>query len=162
LKLAIYGNVGILVETGIAFETRFRCSTVSDDSEIVLEKTDTPLDAYRGIVMLKSMGLALGYFDEFAVGDTGIGPMGREMIGIELKETVAQAGHTTNDNMFAAFATFFEIIHGSPEEIDIGNGSEIAHASGRRSGNSGRRNVGGDDALQTAHNDIFQMPRHVL
>ena len=69
---------------------------------------------------------------------------------------------TADNDMFAAFATEFEFVHSAPEKIEGVNGSEVTHSSGGRRGNSGRRNVGRDDILQTAHNDIFQMPRHVL
>ena len=162
MQFAVDGYVGVLVETGIGFESGFRCSTAFEDGEVMLEETDTPFDTYRGVVVLKSVRLALGKFDEFAVRYAGFGPMRREMVGIELEKAVAQMGITADDHMFAAFATEFEFVHSAPEKIEGVNGSEVAHSSGGRRGNSGRRNVGRDDILQTAHNDIFQMPRHVL
>ena len=162
LKFAVNGNVGVLVETGVAFETGFGLGAAYANGEVVLEETEFPLESGTGGVVFKGVSYTLGGFDEFAICDAGIGPMGREMVGIELEETVSEAGHTANDDMFAALATYFEIVHRSPEEIDIGNGSEIAHAPSRRSGNSRRRNVRSNDALQTVHYDIFQMACHVL
>ena len=158
MEFAVDGYVGILVETGIGFESRFGCCTALDNGEVMLEETDTPFDAYRGIVMFEGMSLTLGDFDKFTVGYTGFGPMCREMVGIELEEAVAHMRITADDDMFATFATEFEIIHGTPEEFDGSNGSEIAHTSGWRSRKSGRRNVRRDEILQTSHNDIFQMP----
>ena len=137
LQLAVDGDVGILVETGVALESGFGCSTAFDNGEVMLEETDTPFDANRGIVMFEGMCLALGDFDQFAVGYAGFGPMRREMVGIELEETVSHMGITADDDMFTAFATEFEIVHGAPEEFDGSNGSEIAHTSGGRSGKSG-------------------------
>ena len=87
--------------------------------------------------MFKGMGLALGKLDEFAVRYAGLGPMRREMVSIELEEAVPKMRITTDDDMFAAFATEFEIVHRSPEKINKVIGSEVAHTSGGRSGKSG-------------------------
>ena len=123
----------------------------------MLEETKFPFKPGTRGVVLKSVGYTLGGFDEFAVGDASGRPCLGEMVGIELEETVSEAGHTADDDMFTAFAAYFEIVHRSPEEIDIGNGSEIAHSTRRASGNSRRRNVGSNEVLQTGHYDIFQM-----
>ena len=86
MEFAVDGYVGILVETGIGFESGFGCSTAFNDGEIMLEETDTPFDANRGIVMFQGMSLALGKFDEFAVSYAGFGPMCRKMVSVELEE----------------------------------------------------------------------------
>ena len=102
MEFAVDGNVGILIETGVAFEARFGLGVSFDFGEVMLEETDMPLQAGTGGVVLKGVGLALGEFDELAVGYAGIGPMGREMVRIELEETVSEARHTANDDMLAA------------------------------------------------------------
>ena len=157
LEFAVNGNVGVLVETGVAFETGFGLGAAYANGEVMFEKTKFPLEAGTGGVVLESVGYTLGGFDEFAIGYASGRPVGREMVGVELEEAVSEAGHTADDDMFAAFAAYFEIVHRSPEEIDIGNGSEIAHSTRRASGNSRRRNVGSNEVLQTGHYDIFQM-----
>jgi hypothetical protein len=157
LKFAVDGDVGILVETGVAFKTGFGLGAAYTNGEVVLEETEFPFESGTGGAVFEGMSYTLGGFDEFAIGYASGRPMGREMVGIELEETVSEAGHTADDDMLAALAAYFEIVHRSPEEIDIGNGSEIAHSTRRASGNSRRRNVGSNEVLQTGHYDIFQM-----
>ena len=157
LEFAVDGDVGILVETGIAFETGFGLGAAYANGEVVLEETEFPFEPGTGGVVFESMSYTLGGFDEFAIGYASGRPVGREMVGVELEETVPEAGHTADDDMFAAFAAYFEIVHRSPEEIDIGNGPKIAHSTRRASGNSRRRNIRSDEVLQTGHYDIFQM-----
>ena len=137
MEFAVDGNVGILVETGVAFETGFRLGAAFDYGEVMLEETDMPLQAGTGGVVLKGVGLALGDFDKFAICYAGFRPMCRKMVSIKLEKAVSHMRITADDNMFAAFATELEIVHGTPEEFDRGNGSKIAHTSGRRSGKSG-------------------------
>ena len=157
LEFAVDGDVGILVETGVAFKTGFGLGSANANGEVMFEETELPLESGTGSVVFEGMSYTLGGFDEFAICDASGRPMGREMVGVELEETVSEAGHTTDDDMFAALAAYFEIVHRSPEEIDIGNGPKIAHSTRRTSGNSRRRNVGSNEVLQTGHYDIFQM-----
>ena len=157
LEFAVNGNVGILVETGIAFETGFGLGAAYANGEVVLEETEFPFESGTGGVVFEGMSYTLGGFDEFAIRYASGRPCLGEMVSVELEETVSEVRHTADDDMFAAFAAYFEIVHRSPEEIDIGNGSEIAHSTRRASGNSRRRNIRSNEVLQTGHYDIFQM-----
>jgi hypothetical protein len=69
-KGTVNGDVRKLVETGVAFKARSGLLAASNDTEIMREEADSPLNAFVGKVMLKGMGLALGFFDEFAIRDT--------------------------------------------------------------------------------------------
>ena len=80
-------DVGILIEPGVPFHTRFGCGTASDDLEILVEEANMPFERGLGVVVLERVGLALGFFDEFAVRDAGGRPVGWEMVGVELVET---------------------------------------------------------------------------
>ena len=157
MEFAVDGNVGVLIEAGVAFETGFGLGAAYTNSEVMFEETKFPLEPGTGGVVLKGVSYTLGGFDEFAICDASGRPVGREMVGIELEKTVSEAGHTADDDMFAAFAAYLEIVHSSLEEIDIGNGSEIAHSTRGASGNSRRRNIRSDEVLQTGYYDIFQM-----
>ena len=84
LEGAVDADVGILVETGVTFEAGCGIFVAAEDIEIVLEKAQTPFEAFDRMVVLKGVRLALGLFDEFAVCDTCGRPMRREMVGIEL------------------------------------------------------------------------------
>ena len=79
------------------------------------------------------MSLALGFFDEFAVGNAGCGPVFREMVGIEFEESGTETRGAYDDTFFAGLS-FFDHIHGTPEHVDARIGTEIAHAFGVRSG----------------------------
>ena len=83
---AVDADVGILVETGVTFEAGRGIFMAAEDVEIVLEKAETPFEAFERVVMFEGVGLALGLFDEFAVCDTCARPVRREMVGIELVE----------------------------------------------------------------------------
>ena len=157
LKFAVDGDVGILVETGVAFKTGFGLGAAYANGEVMFEKTKFPFEAGTGGVVFEGMSYTLGGFDELAIRYASGRPCLGEMVGVELEETVSKAGHTADDDMFAALAAYLEVVHRSPKEIDIGNGSEIAHSTRRASGNSRRRNVGSNEVLQTGHYDIFQM-----
>ena len=85
-KGAIDGYIRELVETGVRFHARSGLLAAFDHTEIMREKAYSPLKAFVGKVMLKGMGLALGFFDEFAIRNTGFGPVLREVIGIEFVE----------------------------------------------------------------------------
>ena len=84
LEGAVDANIGILVETGVTFEAGRGIFMHAKDVEIVLEEAETPFEAFERVVVFEGMRLALGLFDEFAVCYTGIGPVCREMVGIEL------------------------------------------------------------------------------
>ena len=125
-----------MIETSIAFETGFGLLVGFENTEVMLEETDSPFDAYVGIVVLKGMGTALRHFDDFAVGYAGSRPGLGEMVGIELKHA-GTLGTMTDNDMFAAFAAFFEVIHGAPEGFIEFAGHKIAHSLGING--SGRR-----------------------
>jgi hypothetical protein len=76
------------------------------------------------------------------------------MVGIELQHA-GTLGTMTDNDMFAAFLTYFEVIHGSPEGFDGFARHEIAHPFGINRG--GRREFDESDtsARQTAHNHCF-------
>ena len=84
LEFAVDGDVGVLVETGVTFEAGRGIFVHAEDVEIVLEEAKTPFEAFERVVVFEGMRLALGLFDEFAICYAGIGPVCREMVGIEL------------------------------------------------------------------------------
>ena len=133
--MAIDGNEGILVEAGIGFEAGFGLGSVFEDVEVMTVETNTPFEGFEGVVMFECVGLALGFFDEFAVFDAGSGPMRREMVGVELENGVFGACITADDDVFFVFAAFSLVIYGSTVRSDGVNKHEIAYASGRRSRN---------------------------
>ena len=75
-----------MVETGVAFKARSGLLAASKDTEIMGEEAYSPFETFVRKVVFKGMGLALGFFDEFAVRDTGFGPVFREVVGIEFVE----------------------------------------------------------------------------
>ena len=113
LELAVDGYVGILVETGVGFEAGFGLGTAFEDRIIMVQETRAPFECGKGVVMLECMSLALGFFDEFAVGYAGCGPVFREMVGIEFEESGAETRGSYDDAFFAGLA-FFDHIHGTP------------------------------------------------
>ena len=70
-KGAIDGYIRELEKTGVRFHARSGLLAASKDTEIMGEETYSPFEAFVGKVMLKGMGLALGFFDEFTVRYTG-------------------------------------------------------------------------------------------
>ena len=122
LELAVDGDVGILVETGIGFETRFGLVSAFENTVVVLEETDSPFDAGMGVVVLQGVGLTLGFFDEFAVGYTAGRPGLGEMVGVELVETF-EARCTADNDVFAVFVTLFVGVHDTAVDFDIVNRS---------------------------------------
>ena len=135
MKLAIDGNEGILVEAGIGLEAGFRLGSVFEDVEVMTEETNTPFEGFEGVVVFECVGLALGFFDEFAVFDAGSGPMRREMVGIELENGVFSARITAYDDMFFVFSAFSLVIYGSTVRSDGIYEHKIAYTSGGRSRN---------------------------
>ena len=88
-----------------------------------------PLEAGTRGIVLKGVGSALGFFDEFAVGYAGCRPCLGEMVGIELEDFVL-ARIAAHDNMFAVFATFFDVIHGTAEVFDAHCGFKVTYSTG--------------------------------
>ena len=82
LEMTIDADVGILIETGIRLEARFGLGAAFVNREIMVKKTDSPLEGFDGLSMLKSMSTTLGLFDEFTVRYTGCRPSLREMVGV--------------------------------------------------------------------------------
>ncbi len=155
LELAIDGNEGILVEAGIGLEAGFGLGSAFEDVEVMTEETNTPFEGFEGMVVFEGVCLALGFFDEFAVFDTGSGPMRREMVGVELENGVFSARITAYDDVFFVFAAFFLEVHGSKEEIDVFHALKIAYASCGRSRNGGAWDVSSDDSVQTGKYACF-------
>jgi hypothetical protein len=81
-ELAVESYVGVLIETGVAFHARFGLGSAFEDPVIMEEETDTPLNANEGMVVFEGVGLALGFFDEFTVGDASSRPVCGDMVGI--------------------------------------------------------------------------------
>ena len=52
LELAVDGNVGILVETGVGFEAGFGSSAAFDDREIMVKEADSPFKGFGCMGML--------------------------------------------------------------------------------------------------------------
>ena len=66
-ELTEYGDIDIVIEAGIGFESGFGGSVAFDNGEIMVEETKFPFEGFGRMSVLKSMGLALGLLDEFAV-----------------------------------------------------------------------------------------------
>ena len=134
LELAVYADVGILVESGIAFEARFRLGTASEDPEIVLEEADLPLNGGVGMVMFECVGLALSFFDELTVGNTGSRPGLRKMVSIDLVNGSVSMPSADND-MFFVFLAFFEGIYLAGIAVDASGEDTITHSASVGCGN---------------------------
>ena len=140
LELAVDSNVGVLIETGIAFETGFGLGTAFDDREIMIKEAESPFEGFAGMSMLQSVGLALGLFDEFSISYAGCRPGLREMVGIELEKAVGLGHSADNDVLFVA-ATCFDGVHRAPVGFVEGYRHKIAHSSGARRGIGRERDV---------------------
>ena len=156
-KGAIDGDVRKLVKTGVAFKARSGLLSASKDTEIVREETYSPFEAFVRKVVFKGMGLALGFFDEFAVRDTGFGPVFREVVSIEFVEAQMMARGADND-AFTAFVSVFLRVHGSGEVCKERIEREIAHAFRVRCGLGRKRHKNETFGSQTGNYAIFQMP----
>ena len=133
LELAVDGDVGILVETGIALHAFFGLRAAFDDRKIMVEEAHAPSESFQGMVMLDGVRQTLGFFDEFAVCHAGFGPMGREVVRIEFKESVTEA-RGADDDAFLVVPTFFTCVHGAPQGFHSHAGMEIVHTSFVRRG----------------------------
>ena len=113
LQLAVDGDVGILIETRIAFHAFFGLRAAFDDRKIMAKEPHTPSEGFQGMVVLDSVSLFLGFFDQLAVGDTGFGPVGRKMVRVEFEEPVTEARRADDDAFFVVL-TFLPRVHGAP------------------------------------------------
>ena len=158
LEFAVDGNVGVLVETGIAFHARFGLGAAFDDLEIMVEETYSPFDGCEGVVMFEGVCLTLGFFDEFAVGYAGRRPCLGEMVGVELIEVAAPTRDTADDDVFLVMTAFFVRIHDAVVHLDGRNELKVTYSASMGSGNFGVGDLARYDALQTVFYDRFQMP----
>ena len=154
LEVAVDGDVGILVEAGIGFEARFGLLVVFEDTEIVLEEADTPFKGFAGGSMFEGMSASLGQFDDLTVGYAGLGPGLGKVVGIELKHA-GTLGTLAHNNVFAAFLTDFEVIHGAREGLEGFARHEIAHPFGINRGGRREFDKSSTSARQTVHNRCF-------
>ena len=120
-EVAVDGDVDVLIETSIRFETGFRLGASFDDVEIMMEETESPFDAFRRVIVFEGVSEFLGGFDEFAVSNTGCRPSLGEMVGIELVQA-AKTRYTTDDDVLAVFLAYLVGIHHSAVIIDAING----------------------------------------
>ena len=111
-EVAVDGDVDVLIETGIRFETGFRFGATFDYMEIMMEETESPFDAFRRVVVFEGVSEFLGGFDEFAVSYAGCRPSLGEMVRIELVET-AKTRNTADDDVLAVFLAYLVGIHHS-------------------------------------------------
>ena len=132
-EVAVDTDVGVLIETGVGFEAGFGSVTAFDNTVVMTEETHSPFKGCVRVVVFEGMGVALGLFDEFAVGYTGCRPGLGEMVGIALEVAVTVLT-MPEDNMFAVVLAFFVGVHGTPEGVDACYGFKIAHASSERNG----------------------------
>ena len=106
-ELAVDGDVGVLVEAGVAFHARFGLGAAFEDRIIVVEETDAPFEGCEGVIMLECVRSALRLFDEVAVRHTGSRPSLWKMVGIELEKSASMTRNTAYDDVFVVVACFF-------------------------------------------------------
>ena len=70
-ELAVDGDVGVLVEAGVAFHARFGLGAAFEDRVIMVEETDTPVESGERVVVFECVCSALRLFDKVAVRYTG-------------------------------------------------------------------------------------------
>ena len=154
LELAVDGDVGVLVETGVGFEAGFGSSAAFDDREIMVKEAETPFEGFAGMSMLQSVGLALGLLDKFTICYAGCRPGLWEMVGIELEKAVGVRHPADNDVLFVS-ATCFDGIHCAPVGFVEGYRHKIAHSPDTRCGIGRERDVMVNNATQTHLNACF-------
>ena len=148
LELAIDGNVGVLVETRIAFHAGFGSSAAFDNGKIMVKEADSPFEGFGSMGMLQGMGLALGLLDKFAICYASCRPGLWEMEGIKLEKALCIRHSADNDVLFVA-ATFFDGVHRAPVVFITDNRHKIAHSSGARRGIGRERDVMVNNATHT-------------
>ena len=155
--MTVDADVGILIETGVPFETRFGLFSAFENTEVMDQETEFPFVGFGRVVVFKGMRLTLGEFDEFRICYASSRPMRRKMVGIEFVQAYAKAGGTDND-AFAALPAYFDGIHRAREGSNAGSETKIAHAFGVRRGIGRKGDKSGTFGLHSGNYDIFQMP----
>ena len=155
LEMTVDANVGILIETGVPFYTRFGLFSAFENTEVMDEETELPFVGFGRVVMLEGMCLTLGEFDEFTIRYASSRPMRRDMVSIEFEETFTET-RRADDDMFATLPAFFDVVHRSPDAVDADTSTEIPHAFGVRRGVCRQIDESGNCSLQTRNYDIFK------
>ena len=119
LKLAVDADVGILEEVAIGFESRSGLGVAFDDVEVMMEETESPFECFGGMSVFEGVGLALGFFDKFAVSDAGSGPFFREMEGIELEEAFVET-RVARDDAFLVLTAEFLLVQSAYIRVEAG------------------------------------------
>ena len=119
LELAVDADVGILEEVAIGFESGGGLGVAFDDVEIMMEEAESPFECFGGVSVLEGVGLALGFFDKFAVGHAGCGPFFREMEGIELEEAFVET-RVTRDDAFLVLTSEFLLVQSTYVRVEAG------------------------------------------
>ena len=119
LELAVDADVGILIEIAIGFESGSGLGVAFDDVEVMMEETEPPFECFGGMSVFESVGLALGFFDKFAVGHAGCGPFFREMEGIELEEAFMET-RVARDDTFLVLTAEFLLVQSTYERVEAG------------------------------------------
>jgi hypothetical protein len=157
LKGTVDIYICILIETRVAFHARLGLGAAFDDREIIAEETDLPLEAFAGIVVFEVVGTSLCYLDEISVGLAFGRPSLREMVGVELEETLG-AGIMAQDDVFAVMTSFFLCVHSTPDGFNESNRRKIAHSACSRAGNRRKFDKCANRVLQTVNYLRFQVP----
>ena len=161
LELTIDGYVRILIEARIGFEARFGLFAAFEDTKIMLQETNPPFECFYRVVALERVSLALGLFDEFAVGHTTRRPVCREMVSVQFVQALTET-RWSNDDTFPSLLTLFDKIHRTMKGPEAFNETKIPHTFGVRCGISWERDKCGAIIFQTRNYDIFQMSRHAM
>ena len=119
LELAVDADVGILEEIAVGFKSGSGLCVAFDDVEIMVEETEPPFDCFGGMGVLEGVGLALGFFDKFAVSDAGCGPFFREMEGIELEEAFVKT-RMAGDDAFLVLTSEFLLVQSAYIRVEAG------------------------------------------
>ena len=146
-QFALDDGIGIVEEPSVWFEAGFGIVIISNT-------TDAPLEAFTGVVMFEGVGSLAGYAHEFTVGNAGIRPVIREMIGVEFVESRAVPRRADNDT-FAVFLALFDRIHSSGYPIEGATEREISHSFGVRRGRGRELDESGNTGCQTVNNAGF-------
>ena len=128
LELAVDADVGILIEIAVGFESGSGLGVAFNDGKIMVEETESPFEGFGGVSVFEGVGLALGFFDKFAVSYAGCGPFFREMEGIELEEAFMEAGVARDDTFFVLTSEFL-LVQSAYIRVEAGTQVEVPHAS---------------------------------
>ena len=132
-----------------------------ENLEIVVQEAEMPFETGTRGVVFEGMSTALGFFDEFAVGDAGSRPSLWEMVGVELVY-FAMSGVAARDDVFAVFAAFLALMHDAAVRVNTLHERKIAHTACVVRGNLGSRDLFVHYAFQTAKYACFKMLRHIV